>query len=437
MKLNKKIIAIMATIGAVLGMTIITNSSVIYKDINSISIRTNFNFDYQAIHDDGLPDITYNSNGDSSDMVYVYPTVKYEIESCEWYSQGDNDFEIGGAPKVVVYLITKDYETTSVTNTNDYYYRFLSSYSSSSCYISKGTFISATRISTSNLKVVFQLQGLKGTFNAPESAYWEDDRGNARWDPSNINDSGFYDLILYRDSSIVARVDKFKGNSYNFSSYFTKEGDYSFKVRTVSGNDSQATYGKNSEYVESGGIFVDSTVVSMIAQGVNVSNNNSGLTNVGWVQLNNTWYYYRPDGTITKSDWISWNGRWFYFDELGQMKVGLVNINNKIYYLGADGGMVTGWLNLNDTYYYFDTTNGSNYGAMIANSWIKYDNKFFYFDEKGIMVTGWKQVSDSSGNIGVYYFYPKGTTEGLYGYMAVNTTIDGFKIGPDGKWVQY
>ena len=436
MKLNKKIIAVLFALMAMLAMTFVANSSVIYKDINSISLRTNFNFDYESIHDDGLPDITFNSNGDSSDMVYVYPTVKYEIESCEWYSSGDNEFEIGGAPKVVVYLITKDYETVSSTNTNDYYYRFLSSYSSSSCYISKGTFISATRISTSNLKVVFQLQGLKGTFNPPESAFWEDDRGNARWDSSNINDSGFYDLVLYRDSSIVARVDKFKGNSYNFSSYFTKEGDYSFKVRTVSGNDNQATYGKNSEYVESGGIYVDSVALSMIAQGSNISNNNSGLTTVGWVQLNNTWYYYRPDGSITKNDWVSWNGKWFYFDELGQMKVGLQNINNRIYYLTADGSMATGWLNLNDTYYYFDTTNGANYGAMVANSWIKYDNKFFYFDEKGIMVTGWKQVSDVNGNIGTYYFYPKGTTEGLYGYMATNATIDGFRVGADGKWVQ-
>lgn len=436
MKPIKKIIAAIITFTMIIASTMIVNSSVIYKDINSISIRTNFNFDFESIQENGLPDITFNSNGDVNDMVYVYPTMKYEIESCEWYSQGDNAFEIGGAPKVVVYLITKDYETTSVTNNNDYYYRFLSSYSSSTCYISKGIFISATRLSTSNLKVVFQLQGIKGTFNPPENAYWEDDRGNARWESSNINDSGFYDLILSRDSSVVARIDKYHGNTYNFSGYINKEGDYSFKVRTVSGNDNQATYGKNSEYVESGSIYVDATALSMIAQGVNTSNNNSGVTNVGWVKLNNTWYYNRPDGTMIKNDWIMWNGKWYYMDELGQMKVGIQNINNRIYYLAADGAMATGWLNLNDTYYYFDTNNGSNYGAMISNSWIKYDNKYFYFDEKGIMVTGWKQISDANGNIGTYYFYPKGTTSGLYGYMASNTTVDGFKVGADGKWYQ-
>ncbi len=434
MKLNKKIIAVIFTLVVVVSARLVTNASVIYKDINSISIRTNFNFDFEAIQDEGLPDITYNSEGNTSDMVYVYPTAKYEIESCEWYSQGNNEFEIGGAPKVVVYLITKDYETPNSSN-NDYYYRFLSSYSSSTCYISKGAFVSATRLSTSNLKVVFQLQGLKGTFNPPDSAYWEDDRGTARWDSPNVNDSGYYDLILYRDSTTIARVDKYKGNSYNFSGYFVKEGDYSFKVRTVSGTDNQATYGKNSEYVESGSINVDATTISMIAQGTNASNNNSGLTNVGWIQMNNTWYYYRPDGTVTKSDWVAWNGKWYYLDELGRMKVGILNVNNRIYYLGSDGAMATGWVNLNDTYYYFDTTNGTNYGAMVANSWIKYDNKYFYFDEKGIMVTGWKQISDSSGNIGTYYFYPKGTTEGLYGYMAANTTIDGFRLGADGKWI--
>lgn len=436
MKLSKKIIAVLLTLTTVMGFAMAVHSSVIYKDITSISIRTNFTFDYETMQDEGLPDITFNSNGETNDMVYVYSNAKYEIESCEWYSQGTNEFEIGGAPKVVVYLVTKEYETVNSGN-NDYYYRFLSSYSSSTCFISKANFVSASRLSTSNLKIVFQLQGIKGTFNPPDSAYWEDDKGNARWESPNINDSGFYDIILYRDSAIAARIDKYHGNSYNFANYINREGDYSFKVRTVSGNDSQATYGKNSEYVESGSIYIDSTALSMITKNTNVSSNNSGNTKVGWNQLNNVWYYTRPDGSIAKNSWIMWNGKWYYFDALGQMKVGIQNVNNKIYYLDSSGAMVSGWLNLNDTYYYFDTTEGDNFGAMVSNSWIKYDNKYFYFDEKGIMVTGWKNISDAYGNASIYYFYPKGSTTGLYGYMAANATIDGFRVGSDGKWVQY
>ena len=118
------------------------------------------------------------------------------------------------------------------------------------------------------------------------------------------------------------------------------------------------------------------------------------------------------------------------------MKIGLQNINNRSYYLAEDGTMITGWLNLNDTYYYFDTTAGDNFGAMLKNSWIRHDGKYFYFDQNGVMVTGWKQIGDSNGNVAFYYFYPKGTTQGLYGYMATNTTVNGFNIGSDGRWIQ-
>ena len=438
MKRDKKIIAILYILVFIMSTVIVTKASVIYKDINSISIRTNFNFDYESIRDEGIPEITYNSNNDDNDNVYVSDNAKYEIESCEWYAQGDNEFEIGGTPRVVVYLVTKGYDDVNpgYNGNNDMYYRFLSSYSSSTCYIANGTFVSASRLSTSNLKVVFQLKGLKGNFNAPDNAYWENDRGVARWDSPNVCDSGYYDIVLYREQSVIARVEKYHGNSYNFSGYFNKEGSYSFKVRTVAGTDNQAVYGKNSEYTESGGISVDSAIISMIARGGGVSTSNSGSINVGWIQMNNTWYFYRPDGTAMKNSWVSWQNNWYYLDEKGEMKIGLQDINNRTYYLGTDGTMITGWLNLNDTYYYFDTTTGDNYGAMLSNSWIKYDNKYFYFDQNGIMVTGWKQIGDSNGNISFYYFYPKGTTQGLYGYMATNTTINGFNIGSDGRWIQ-
>ena len=435
MKHNKKIIAILFTLVTIICSTMVIFAAVRYIDINSISIRTNFDFDYETLRDEGIPDIVPGTSEDGDDgtyNVYVSEQAKYEIESAEWYSQNGDEFQIGGTPRVVVYLTTKPYENEDY----DKYYRFLSSYSSSTCYIKNGTFVSATRLSTSELKVVFQLRGLKGTFNPPDNAYWENDTGVAHWDSPNVCDSGYYDLVLYRDNSVIARIEKYHGNTYNFSGYFNKEGDYSFKVRTVASTEKQSTYGKYSEFVESGGINVDSTILSIIARGGGASSNNSGATNVGWVQMNNTWYYYRPDGTSVKNAWVTWKNNWYYLNERGEMKTGIQNINNRSYYLADDGTMITGWVNLNDTYYYFDTTAGDNFGAMLTNSWIKYESKYFYFDQNGVMVTGWKQIGDSNGNVSFYYFYPKGTTQGLYGYMATNTTINGFNIGSDGRWIQ-
>ena len=84
MKREKKIIAILiATVLAFVSSHMVFASPVRYKDINSISIRTNFNFDYESVQSDGLPEITFNSEGSDSDMVYVAKTAHYYIDSCE------------------------------------------------------------------------------------------------------------------------------------------------------------------------------------------------------------------------------------------------------------------------------------------------------------------------------------------------------------------
>lgn len=60
-------------------------------------------------------------------------------------------------------------------------------------------------------------------------------------------------------------------------------------------------------------------------------------------------------------------------------------------------------------------------GKYYVNAWLKDGGNWYYFDEKGWMVTGWKQIGSDW-----YYFYSNGA-------MAVNTVIDGHKIGADGK----
>ena len=123
-KINNKMIAILLSLGMVFAFNFVANARVIYKDINSISIRTNFDFDFDSMSENGLPDINAGSaDGESGDFnVYVSSTAKYEIESAEWYSQGDRDFEIGGSPRVVVYLTTKDYDEYNNYVNNYYFY---------------------------------------------------------------------------------------------------------------------------------------------------------------------------------------------------------------------------------------------------------------------------------------------------------------------------
>lgn len=411
---------------------------VIYKDINSISIRTNFtNFDYESIKNDGVPDLSFNSDGSSEDNVYVSANGKYSIDSVEWYDVDIEDFDIAGEPRVIVYLTTNDYPYNT-SGTNDYYYRFLNSYSSSTCSISGCTFVSATRLSISSLKVIFRLKGLKGTYNPPTDAYWGNDRGIAIWTPDEVADSHYYDLILYRNQTAIAHIDKYHGTTYNFYGYMDKVGDYMFKVRAVSGTDHQSAYGKRSEYTESGYLTIDANTVYNGTNGY-INNNGSNINygTAGWKLENNRWFFVLPSGQMLRNGWSSWNGGWYYFGEDGSMKTGFITLNNNQYYLDHDGKMQVGWLSINDNYYYFDTTNGDHYGAMCVNTWVTYQGKYFYFGHTGVMLTGWQTINDQYGRASYYYFYPRGSVSGLYGYMATNTTIDGFRIGGDGKWIQY
>lgn len=403
---------------------------IIYKDITSISIRTNFNFDYETISENGVDDITYSNENDGAN-VFVYSGKSYEIESAEWYKENTDDFNIGGEPKVIVYLNTTDYEYDGSSD-NDYFYRFLSSYNSSNCHISNATFVSATRVTNESLKVIFKINPIKGTYREPTSAYWADSSGNAVWTPDNILNSGYFEVSLYRDNSLVHRIDKYNGTQCNLWQYMTKAGSYSFKVRTVPGTDKQIVAGKSSDYVESDSIQLQENEVNKNGQ---ASYNSNGGVKAGWIQENGRWYFYKPDGSMSKSAWTKYNNKWYYLNSSGEMVTGIQAINNEQFFFLENGSMLTGWLKNGTTYNFYDTTQGSHEGAMCKNAWVQYQGKYFYFDGTGAMAVGWKQVPDNKGNIGYYYFYPEGTTNGLFGYMASNTNINGFQIGADGKWI--
>ena len=409
----------------------IANARIIYKDINSISLRTNFNFDYESITNDGVDDVTYSNNGDDGSNVYTYDNKSYAIESAEWFRESTDDFSIGSEPKVIVYLTTNDYNYDSSSSDNEYYYRFLSSYNSSNCAISNATFVSATRISNESLKIIFKIKPIKGTYNPPTTAYWADSSGNAIWEPDNILNSGYFEVSLYRNNNLVHRIEKYNGTKYNFWQYMTKEGDYMFKVRTVPGTDKQLVSGKPSEYAESNAITLQEGEVNKNGQ---ATSDTSQGTRAGWANQNGKWFFYQPNGTMLKSNWTKYNGKWYYLNANGEMVTGLQTINNNQYYFLENGSMITGWLKNGANYNYYDTTPGSHEGALCKNSWVMFQGKYFYFDAQGAMAVGWKEVADSKGNMAYYYFYPEGTTTGLFGYMATNTTINGFVIGADGKW---
>ncbi|CIN76192.1 Pneumococcal surface protein A [Streptococcus pneumoniae] len=79
-------------------------------------------------------------------------------------------------------------------------------------------------------------------------------------------------------------------------------------------------------------------------------------------------------------------------------KTGWKQENGMWYFYNTDGSMATGWVKDGDTWYYLEAS-----GAMKASQWFKVSDKWYYVNGSGA--------------------------------LAVNTTVDGYRVNANGEWV--
>ena len=94
--------------------------------------------------------------------------------------------------------------------------------------------------------------------------------------------------------------------------------------------------------------------------------------------------------------------------------VGWKKINGSWYHFKSNGSKSTGWLKDGSSWYYLNSS-----GEM-QTGWLKENGVWYYLDGSGAMKTGWYQVSGKW-----YYSYSSGA-------LAVNTTVDGYRVNSDG-----
>ncbi len=362
-----------------------------------------------------LPEIGIGTSAEDGEINVSCSGSKYSIYKAEWVTSTSRTMEPGDTPEMKVWLDAE----------GDYY--FNGSYKSSNVSISKGTFVSAKRENSDTLVVRLKVKGIEGSFNPPDEAYWKSNtKGTARWTAPDDGGTGKYEVVLRRGSSSVHTVET-TGTSYNFYPYMTREGSYSFRVRTIAKTSSEEQYGKKSDWMESDEIYIAKEDVSdgTGQTSVNGLNNAPGMgnTQVGWQLVNGTWYYIFPDGSRQQNAWLQVSGQWYLFDDAGRMLKGWQQKNNQTYLLADSGAMVIGWVQANNRWYYLNPTPDQFQGCMLANRWLTLGDQTYFLGADGAMVEGWYQVD---GNW--YYFYPGS------GNKAVNTTIDTFYVDQDGVW---
>lgn len=145
----------------------------------------------------------------------------------------------------------------------------------------------------------------------------------------------------------------------------------------------------------------------------------SGELRTGWIFYNNNWYYLNTASGKMDTGWIDLSGKKYYLKDSGEMVTGWHKIDGSWYYLQSSGEILTGWILDKSHWYYLNEASGE-----MITGWLDLSGKKYYLNASGVRVTDWQKVD------GKWYYFNQD------GLMAADTTIQGYKIGPDGAWIQ-
>ncbi|AEL10839.1 surface protein PspC [Streptococcus pseudopneumoniae IS7493] len=158
----------------------------------------------------------------------------------------------------------------------------------------------------------------------------------------------------------------------------------------------------------------------------------------GWKQENGMWYFYNTNGSMV-TGWVQVNGSWYYLNSNGSMATGWAQVNGSWYYLNSNGSMATGWAQVNGSWYYLNS-NGS-----MATGWEQVDGSWYYLNDNGSMEIGWLQNNgswyylNSNGSMKANQWFQVGSKwyyVNASGELAINTSIDGYRVNDNGEWVR-
>lgn len=127
-------------------------------------------------------------------------------------------------------------------------------------------------------------------------------------------------------------------------------------------------------------------------------NNADAQYKEGWNKIGEDWIYVRNGVPVT--GWIKdINGKWYYLSSAGIMQTGWIKENERWYFLSQSGEMKIGWQYIDEDWYYFNEKSDGYMGAM-KTGWLNYNGKWYYLNQDGS--------------------------------MAVDTIVDGYRIGAYG-----
>ncbi|WP_373263669.1 N-acetylmuramoyl-L-alanine amidase family protein [Hungatella hathewayi] len=305
---------------------------------------------------------------------------------------------------------------------------FPGSLNRSQCKVSGADFVSASALDEARLQVRVDYRPVSVLGDTEKAGWSSTDGRKAMW--KKVSYAPGYNLVLYGDNKVVKRMNV--DTNYADLTDFMEDTDktYYYEVKAVPVTSEQKKYLKE-------GAFVTSTDQEFDWEDVQESGRYGSSSDGGerkgnqyilpdgskalntWKKISGNWYFFDGAGNMVKG-WLYTGERWYYMDENGRMCSGWLELpKGTWYYLGDNGEMRTGWVETGPADWYFMDQNG-----RMKVGWQEVGDKWYYLGLDGRMKTGWVLVDNVW-----HYLYSDGS-------MAINTSIDGWKIGPSGEAYQ-
>ncbi|VNW87153.1 choline binding protein D [Streptococcus pneumoniae] len=138
---------------------------------------------------------------------------------------------------------------------------------------------------------------------------------------------------------------------------------------------------------------------------------------LSYTAYNGSRRYIQLEGVTSSQNYQNQSGNSSNYSSNNGSTVGWKKVNSSWYHFKSNGSKSTGWLKDGSSWYYLKSS-----GEM-QTGWLKENGSWYYLDSSGAMKTGWYQVSGKW-----YYSYSSGV-------LAVNTTVDGYRVNSDGERV--
>lgn len=135
---------------------------------------------------------------------------------------------------------------------------------------------------------------------------------------------------------------------------------------------------------------------------------------LSYTAYNGSRRYIQLEGVASSQNYQNQSGNSSNYSSNTGLTVGWKKINGSWYHFKSNGSKSTGWLKDGSSWYHLKSS-----GEM-QTGWLKENGSWYYLDSSGAMKTGWYQVSGKW-----YYSYSSGV-------LAVNTTVDGYRVNSDG-----